>query len=560
MKKILAALIALVLLASVPMVSLAEITYSVTPTDSFSVSMGSVTNTYVLRGSEGYQVFSADGTALSAAYGNITVRDYGRYYEVANENGVNNLGLLDVNGVELLPTAYGDFEYLNENWVLAYELAPAEGDVGEYTYSGTGEKYNVLRTDVLYKGKIIGSLTRDDYIKSYYTGVRGDFMYVKTSSSSGYWLDSQFNRNDITDVDFFSTSEYDDIYKKGVKHNPTGQWAFVADCTLTPDQVDQTLWYDSSKGNLYDLQGNLIAAGLPYDSIRYRGDYLLIRQHGLYGIMDSKGNVVAEPAYAEVAGNDKLFLSGYTAVVDEKGALSYLSTDGTVTASVPYQLSSSDYKGFIYNAPFVAVKNMGLYTIITATSGELAEKYQDISTPRGSAKVMSVQKDDMWGVIDMEGNTVLPFVFNYPPEISVDGSLILGRDSDTRDYNIYRLDAAASETDDSAPYDRVTKMSGELDEDVPAETAEGWTCTCGGVNTGKFCTECGAAQPVEEEAPAEDGSWACASCQATNTGKFCTECGSAKPEEAADPTCASCGYDPGAETPKFCPECGAKFE
>ena len=53
--------------------------------------------------------------------------------------------------------------------------------------------------------------------------------------------------------------------------------------------------------------------------------------------------------------------------------------------------------------------------------------------------------------------------------------------------------------------------------------ANGWTCACGAVNTGKFCSECGAAKP----APA--GAWTCA-CGAVSTGKFCSECGAPKPQ------------------------------
>ena len=44
-----------------------------------------------------------------------------------------------------------------------------------------------------------------------------------------------------------------------------------------------------------------------------------------------------------------------------------------------------------------------------------------------------------------------------------------------------------------------------------------WTCSCGSVNTGKFCSECGSPRPVS-------GPWTC-SCGAVNTGKFCSECG-----------------------------------
>lgn len=55
-----------------------------------------------------------------------------------------------------------------------------------------------------------------------------------------------------------------------------------------------------------------------------------------------------------------------------------------------------------------------------------------------------------------------------------------------------------------------------------AANAGGWTCSCGKVNTGKFCAECG------NPKPAPSGSWKC-QCGAENTGKFCAECGKPKP-------------------------------
>ena len=49
-----------------------------------------------------------------------------------------------------------------------------------------------------------------------------------------------------------------------------------------------------------------------------------------------------------------------------------------------------------------------------------------------------------------------------------------------------------------------------------AAPADGWTCSCGAVNTGKFCSQCGAKKP--------EAGWTC-SCGTVNTGKFCSECG-----------------------------------
>lgn len=50
--------------------------------------------------------------------------------------------------------------------------------------------------------------------------------------------------------------------------------------------------------------------------------------------------------------------------------------------------------------------------------------------------------------------------------------------------------------------------------------------------------------------------WACPSCGVINIGKFCSECGTKKPEPTGPWTCPSCGA--AGNTGKFCGECGAK--
>ena len=82
-------------------------------------------------------------------------------------------------------------------------------------------------------------------------------------------------------------------------------------------------------------------------------------------------------------------------------------------------------------------------------------------------------------------------------------------------------------------------------QQAAAPAANGWTCSCGRTNTGRFCADCGS------QKPALAGSWKC-SCGNENTGKFCANCGSPKPAENGW-TC-SCGS---VNKGRFCANCGS---
>ena len=86
-------------------------------------------------------------------------------------------------------------------------------------------------------------------------------------------------------------------------------------------------------------------------------------------------------------------------------------------------------------------------------------------------------------------------------------------------------------------------------QDVLNQT--GWTCSCGTINTGNFCSNCGSAKPQ----PKESKDWTC-SCGTVNAGNFCSNCGKAKPvtNESKDWTC-SCGT---VNAGNFCSNCGNK--
>ncbi len=53
------------------------------------------------------------------------------------------------------------------------------------------------------------------------------------------------------------------------------------------------------------------------------------------------------------------------------------------------------------------------------------------------------------------------------------------------------------------------------------QSQAGWTCSCGTVNNGNFCSNCGKPRPSAD--------WTC-SCGTVNSGKFCSNCGTPRPQ------------------------------
>lgn len=437
-KKLCAAALAL----SMPVLASAEAKLVDTQTFARSITLGRASDTYVTREDWRDTLRAMDGTALSESYADISAQEKGLYYEVANENGVNQTGLMDAAGTLLIPMTYSDFTYVGNGWVVAVTLEETTDEKSDYRAMFGGGHYNVARGDIYYGAQKMAEMNREETTGASME-VYGAYLFVRLDKSSGFYLKTDGTRTEFNG-ESFSRGEYEEIYKQGVYHHPTAQFAFVPECALTADEVSRSVWYDTKTGNFLDLQGNVLREavqdGKPlYDSVRYYGgDYMLTKKDRLSGIVDMTGQEIVPPMYDTLGGDyaGLLFEGGYQAAL-EGGKLRFLNRDGQVSASVDYELKENDWKGLTNNAPMIYAEMNGKISVFTATRGELPTQYEEAARGQAGQELLAVKQDGLWGCIGMDGEVVVPFVMKYAPEISFDGRYVVG--STAEGYQLFTI-------------------------------------------------------------------------------------------------------------------------
>ncbi len=172
---------------------------------------------------------------------------------------------------------------------------------------------------------------------------------------------------------------------------------------------------------------------------------------------------------------------------------------------------SSDWKKA--NADLLSLSQVK--DVLVKIEEEADEIYQEVDGKKVSYNPKQYEYEYEFD-IDVEVDH--PFISNMNFELTKEE--IKSKESDAyrvAEYNAKDIQHALMPSKYAAP--------GPLDLSATPETiniaSETWTCECGKVNTGKFCSECGKEKPKR---------WFCPECGKENYGKFCIECGTKKPE------------------------------
>jgi len=529
LRKIIALMLVLLLLSGVHSCAFAEAKIL----DKWSISYGSillndVNNLLIVNdySTDLYTLMRPDGTAIT--HEPYIYMDWDEnMFIVALEKGVNNKGLIDAQGNLVVPMQYQTVHVLSDRWQLG--AVYTEGNFLFSEFQGAdGRFYRFGHYDVYYQGKLVGKLEG----KSNYASAYGAYLLT----SDGTYYDSNMTPSTYRRKGY-GDGEYD-ITPNGTFHAGSGMQVGVPGCTLTSDDVKNDIVLVGK--NIVDLQGNLYGTlTRDYDSIYgFKGDYAEVELNGKVGLIDCTGREVIPCEYDDLSGFE-IFQHGYAAAIKD-GMFGYLDQNGEVVCKFEYSVDEVNNRG---SAPMTYVRNSDQTSSVlsAAAGGRIPKRYQEVCQDSliDGCPLYAAMVNQKVGVFDMYGNEIIPangvYTNIYAFQISCDGTVVVGSLEFGRDA-VYVLSDAYSA------------------QPIPRPTAQGAAPAVQTTAQPSAETTVQPATPTVQ--PASDGNWTC-SCGNVNGGNFCPQCGNARPKELK---CSKCGFTPKANsTPRFCESCGNPF-
>ena len=521
-----------------------------------------------------YTLMNADGEILVTEASCFTsMRSDGIFFQVEKKvpDGIHREGLIDSQGKLIIPVEYADISIVSDRWQVGIKLTPSTADDKDYTYSNWSNNdksfYRIDAADFYFDGMKVGTLNRSDFGENYCTAF-GAYICVTNRAREKVFYNSKMEKSPYVS-EYSSAQEYDEVYQKGktsVYHRGTGQQAFVSTCTLDPADLDRLYRYDH--GFVFDVHGNEVSrTPQAYDTVYpFKSGYATVRIGRMNGLISLDGREVIPLEYDSVGNyEDEPLKYGCISAVKD-GKFGFLDADGNVTSDFVYAENIVSNK-----TTFATLKNLdGTMIVISGVVGELPEHYAEVSVNyNGAAAFTARNSDGQYCVVDLSGNTLVPYGDYKILEVSLDASVVLGYYGN-RDYVVYHFTpypvagAASPGQPDDTPEEKPVEKPEETRNTQSAENKpaaeDGWTCENGhSGNHGNFCSECGAPKP-EEKAPSDEDGWTCENGHSGNKGNFCSECGAPKPADKAEQMthCPNCNYEFGDTVPRFCPSCGTQ--
>ena len=425
MKKMMALALALVLCVCMT-AACAETTVQEKVIEAYNLELNTKADMLILTDREtGLKyVTDTEGNKVSDGYGYVSSNE--GFFTVANED--LKMGLADKTGKLILPLEYGEIDPISDKWVAGIRLVESSDSEENPDYRALfgGKAYMVDTVDLYYLGEKKGTVTRAEWknAKAY-----GDYLTIQNREGTQDFYNKDFVKSPVGAKYAY---EYDnDSSTNTITHLGSGQAAFTEGCTLTPEEVQQSVWVNRND-QLIDLQGNVIADLSAYKYAQVDADSNLIKLEngdGKVGLADSTGKEIVPCVY------DKMTYALAGAL--QTGYL-YVEKDGK---NGFVNLATGEETGFTFmkdagdqRANFILVSDAREGKIlVSAMVGELPGRYKETNAAfqnqaDGNPYAVVKEMDDTCRVVGQLGEEVLPgvtFSGIYDAKISDDGTLIL---------------------------------------------------------------------------------------------------------------------------------------
>ena len=435
MKKLLTLVLACILLLSLSSAAFAEPATVTFKAEEAELNLSSNTIAVQLEDDGYYQLISSDGEIIVPASEQYTKMDAQwdmPFFTVEKDTGdvLRCEGFMAGDGTVLVPAKYFMTDYISDDWQVGYLVTDAAGEDYDFvlTYyddDATECYYDLETADFYYKGEYVGSLNYDE-CSTEYCCAYGAYLGVYDRAGNHVFYNSKMERSPYEATYFEEFDEEYDLESDQYLyyHQGSGQQAFVPECTLDPDDLENPYLY--LDGVLYDITGQeIVRFPHEYDDYSYEflDGYCITELEGKAGVITLKGEELVPFEYDSVGFyEDHPFRFGYISAVKD-GMFGFLDAKGQPTGDFVYPEDEvSNY------TTFATIKDENDATaVISAAVGTLPETYTYVYFPsqEGCTAFVAVKEDGTMGVVDLYGNVLVPFGGYYDIDVSLDGTTAL---------------------------------------------------------------------------------------------------------------------------------------
>ncbi len=394
------------------------------------------------------------------------------YYEMYEGSG---MGAYGADSKQLVPCQYDDVKVYSDRWGIGIELEETQSDE-DYDYYGGSGKYIVSYGDVYFRGEKIGRVEGRFNVGS--CEAYGDYLCLKMNDGRRIAYDSHFGMREIERIQEFGN----DFTGFNIIHVPTGKVAFREGCTLTEAEVKNDCYFDKDKSILIDLSGNeIIKLTACYDEVDcFVNGYAIVMDNVdykyMYGVIDQAGKEIIPCEYDSFTFEDSngygdgIFANGYQLVSKNYELYGFFNSDGVITCPIEYR--RNEIKS--YSDCFLIMNNNEVVSAAIGKISGVTADYYFASGYRSTPCMVVKDSSNNLGVIDMYGNTLLPFEPYTRITLTYDGKTCLV-EYPSGNFAFYKL----------------SFQSQDVNATIEEVASGDWVCVCGSTNNGNFCPNCG---------------------------------------------------------------------